>query len=246
MDCLDVWNTWPSVSDFHYSDVIMSDGVSNYRRLECFINRLFRRRSKKTSNLRVTGLFEGNSPVTKEFPAQRASNAENVSIWWRHHVFHLLYFLQLNCCEEYLPVSWFVAVVLSVEFSLIQQGHFTSSVTMARFPLPVKQPWRIWLNKSNESIRIWWYNHNAATNQSTTKLCVDLSGSPIDFQWGNQRYIKSNLDRYMRLGDTVSPNYNRIGLSLYTQTSRVSFSERQYVTSFARHCLHQCYAKHIQ
>ena len=42
-------------------------------------------RSKKTSKLRVTGLCEGNSPVTGEFPAQRASNAENVSIWWRHH-----------------------------------------------------------------------------------------------------------------------------------------------------------------
>ena len=27
----------------------------------------------------------GNSPVTGEFPAQNASNAENVSIWWRHH-----------------------------------------------------------------------------------------------------------------------------------------------------------------
>ena len=27
----------------------------------------------------------GNSPITGEFPAQRASNAENVSIWWRHH-----------------------------------------------------------------------------------------------------------------------------------------------------------------
>ena len=26
-----------------------------------------------------------NSAVTDEFPAQRASNAENVSIWWRHH-----------------------------------------------------------------------------------------------------------------------------------------------------------------
>ena len=25
------------------------------------------------------------SPVTGEFPAQMASNAENVSIWWRHH-----------------------------------------------------------------------------------------------------------------------------------------------------------------
>ena len=25
------------------------------------------------------------SPRNGEFPAQRASNAENVSIWWRHH-----------------------------------------------------------------------------------------------------------------------------------------------------------------
>ena len=31
---------------------------------------------KNTSKLRVTGLCEGNSPVTGEFPAQRASNAE--------------------------------------------------------------------------------------------------------------------------------------------------------------------------
>ena len=33
----------------------------------------------------VTGLYEDNSPVTDEFHAQRASNTENVSIWWRHH-----------------------------------------------------------------------------------------------------------------------------------------------------------------
>ena len=39
----------------------------------------------KTLKLRVTGLCTGNSPVTGEFPAQRASNAENISIWWRHH-----------------------------------------------------------------------------------------------------------------------------------------------------------------
>ena len=35
---------------------------------------------KKTSKLRVTGLCEGNSPVTGEFHAQKASNAENASI----------------------------------------------------------------------------------------------------------------------------------------------------------------------
>ena len=44
-----------------------------------------RRRSKKTSKFCVTGLCVGNSPVTGEFPAQRASNTENVFIWWRHH-----------------------------------------------------------------------------------------------------------------------------------------------------------------
>ena len=38
---------------------------------------------KKASKLRVTGLCAGTSPGTGEFPAQMASNAENVSIWWR-------------------------------------------------------------------------------------------------------------------------------------------------------------------
>ena len=61
------------------------DGISNHQPHDCLLNRLFRRRSKKTSKLRVTGLCVGNSPVTGEFPAQRASNAENVSIWWCHH-----------------------------------------------------------------------------------------------------------------------------------------------------------------
>ena len=51
------------------------DGVLNHQRLDCLLNRLFRSRSKKTSKLRITGLCEGNSPVTGEFPAQRASNA---------------------------------------------------------------------------------------------------------------------------------------------------------------------------
>ena len=61
------------------------DGVSNHRRLDCLLNRLFWRRSKKTSKLRVTGLCDGNSPVTGEFPAQRVINAENASIWLRGH-----------------------------------------------------------------------------------------------------------------------------------------------------------------
>ena len=62
------------------------DSVFNHRRLDSLLKRLFRRKSKKTSQLRVTGICDGNSPVAGEFLSQRASNAENVSIWWRHHV----------------------------------------------------------------------------------------------------------------------------------------------------------------
>ena len=61
-------------------------GISNHQPQHCSLNSLFRRRSKKTSKLCITGLCAGNSPVNGEYPAQRASNAENVSIWWCIHM----------------------------------------------------------------------------------------------------------------------------------------------------------------
>ena len=54
------------------------NGVSTHRHIDCLLNRLFRRRSKKTSKL--TGYCEGNSPVTNGFPIQKGNNAKNVSI----------------------------------------------------------------------------------------------------------------------------------------------------------------------
>ena len=60
------------------------DSVSSHQPHDCLLNHLFRRRSKKASKLCVTGLCGGKSPVTGEFHAQMASNAENVSIGWRH------------------------------------------------------------------------------------------------------------------------------------------------------------------
>ena len=69
----------------HYCDVIMGRVRLKSPALHLFTQPFSRRRSKKTSKFRVTGLCVGNSPGTGEFPAQRASNAENVSIWWRHH-----------------------------------------------------------------------------------------------------------------------------------------------------------------
>ena len=40
------------------------DGVSNHQVRDYLLNRFLKRRSKKTSKLRVTGLCAGNSPVT--------------------------------------------------------------------------------------------------------------------------------------------------------------------------------------
>ena len=80
-----MWKAWAT---FHQASLHWRhngyDGVSNHQPHHRLLNRLYGRRSKKTSKLRVTGLCVGNSPGTGEFPAQMASNEENVSIWWRH------------------------------------------------------------------------------------------------------------------------------------------------------------------
>ena len=68
------------------------DGISNHWRLDCLFNCLFRCTSKKASKLCVIGLCEGNSPVTSEFPTQKASNVENVSIWLHHHALDFMVF----------------------------------------------------------------------------------------------------------------------------------------------------------
>ena len=88
-----VWNIYQRVAIVcwemlynHYIDIIVTSEWTRWR-LKSPAWRLFNRprrcRSKKTLKLRVTGLCVGNSPGTGEFPTEMASNAENVSIWWR-------------------------------------------------------------------------------------------------------------------------------------------------------------------
>ena len=75
-----------SPSEFHYSDVIMGTMSSEITSLIIVYSTVYSGVDHKTSKLCLTGLCAGNSPVTGEFPAQMVSNAENVSIWWCHHV----------------------------------------------------------------------------------------------------------------------------------------------------------------
>ena len=89
------------------------DGVSDHQPHDCLLNRLLGRRLKKTSKLRVTGLCAGNSPETGEFPAQMASNAENVSIWWRHHDINVKTILCAAVHINYITWKWLNLYCLS-------------------------------------------------------------------------------------------------------------------------------------
>ena len=88
--CRQVWfyasSTTPSmVTTLHWRHN-ERDGDLNHRRLDCLLKRLFRHISKKILKLRVTGFC-------KRIPlSQGASNAENVSTWWRHHDVMYMYF----------------------------------------------------------------------------------------------------------------------------------------------------------
>ena len=80
---------WPDSSQWppsHYNDVIMSTMASQITSLAIFFTQPFIQVQIK-ENIKAPRhcLCAGNSPVTGEFPAQMASNAESFSIWWRHH-----------------------------------------------------------------------------------------------------------------------------------------------------------------
>ena len=71
---------------FHYSDVIMGAMASQITNLAIVYSTVYSNADqRKQLSSGLIGHFAGNSPLTGEFPAQIASNAENVSIWWRHH-----------------------------------------------------------------------------------------------------------------------------------------------------------------
>ena len=77
---------------------------------------LFQTQIKENIKLRVTGLCEGNSPITGEFPAQKASNAENVSIWWRHHAASWLYEISCDIGQRLYSTQLYLSPQLKASF----------------------------------------------------------------------------------------------------------------------------------
>ena len=73
----------------HYNNVIMSVMASKIASLKIVNSTVCSGADRRKHQ-------NSESPMTGEFPPQRAINAENVSIWWRHH------FCTWTChCEEW-------------------------------------------------------------------------------------------------------------------------------------------------
>ena len=101
----------------HYSDVIKSVRASQIIGVSIVCSAVCSDVVKnKTPKLRITGLCEGNPPWTVGFPSQRASNADNVSIWWRHLVTrdfawwwqHVTYIWPASALDRNLVQLWIV------------------------------------------------------------------------------------------------------------------------------------------
>ena len=86
--------------------------------------------AQKTSKFRVTGLCEGNTPVTGEFSTQSASNAEKVSIWWRHHELIQV----MACCNT--------------ASNMFQREAYTGAYRGEKVvQITIEVSWKLWIQK---------------------------------------------------------------------------------------------------
>ena len=75
---------------------------------------------------RIYQSFESLAFVTGEFPAQMASDAENISIWWRHHV----YGIDVN--EAMIKTTWHLDIS-NYPSGVTHSAHIWSTQRNARF-----------------------------------------------------------------------------------------------------------------
>ena len=135
---------------FHHIDVIMTTMASQITSLMVVYSVVYsgadQRKHQSSASQALCGEFTG----TGELPAQKASNAENVSIWWRQHV----------CCTfSYQP--FFKAIDVDLEYSLFTQTALQQWMSMiencASDNSGCCSEKRIWGTKL-EFLKLWFAN----------------------------------------------------------------------------------------
>ena len=146
------------------------DGMSNHQ-CHCLLNCLFRCRSKKTSKLRVTGLCEGNSPVTGEFPTHRPVTQKMFPF---DDVIMITFTL--------FTLTTFIQNIASTEF---EQSLFFSVLTKwltNRHWVDIKELCRHWLRK--------WFVTYYVTHKYLIQVWLDSNKIPyITMQWNSLQIL---------------------------------------------------------
>ena len=108
----------PWVTDgfpLHYGDVIMG---SNHQPYDCLLDRLFRRRWKKTSRLRVTGLCAQISPVHKWPVTRKMFPFDDIIMtkgqWSGKHPCHAII---KSCFVHYVGICFMVQTINNSVYS---------------------------------------------------------------------------------------------------------------------------------
>ena len=123
-------------------------------------------------------------PGTGEFPAQMASNVENVSIWWRHHVWRLLklHFLisprgefwsyKYTCFFKSYPYLTSLTAVTSVKMDVIFKRQLVMRLVNDSEKWGREYNVRNWLTNLQPWFYIKWFHwcfHMWHWNQKTKK-----------------------------------------------------------------------------
>ena len=115
----------------HYNDVIMGAMASRITSPTIVYSNVYsdadQRKHQSSTSLALCGEFT----VTGKFPAQMASNAENVSIWWRHHGPDLVFPECFGLGTERVKLtSVFIAIPTSLQTA---NGSYTLKLLVFRF-----------------------------------------------------------------------------------------------------------------
>ena len=86
----------------------------------------------------------GNSPMTGHFPAQMASSAENVSIWWRHHIMIMCHYNMRS---------------RKADTALLSQGAFTENIReLSKITLHSYKIFSVFTGRKENIIETEWQN----------------------------------------------------------------------------------------
>ena len=122
----------------HYNDVIMSTMASQITSLTIVYSTLYSGANQRKHKNSASLAFAGNSPVIGKFPAQRASNAENASIWWWRH--HGLW--KMICPVKSYSISWAVCDCFVTVLSLKCGARFSRNLAMQYYFCWILNNWQ--------------------------------------------------------------------------------------------------------